>query len=62
LQGRDMDRVRQATQELIEAIQRIGATMYSQQTPPPPPGGAEGQAGGATGRDEDVIDGEFREA
>jgi len=59
LQGKDTDRIRQTTQELSEALQRLGASMYSQQTPPPP-GGEAGPAGGAGG--EDVVDGEFREA
>jgi molecular chaperone DnaK len=61
LQGKDVDRIRSTTQELSEVIQRLGASMYSQQTPPP--GGDAGQSsGGNAGGNEDVVDGEFREA
>jgi len=37
LQGTDVEAVRRATQELSEAMQKIGAAVYGQQTPPPPP-------------------------
>ncbi len=60
LQGVDVERIRSTTQELSETMQRLGASMYSQQTPPPP-GGNPGSGGGKAGG-EDVVDGEFREA
>ena len=61
VQGQDAGKIREVTQELGEAIQRLGAQMYEEQTPPPSDGGPD--AGGAdAGNDEDVIEGEFREA
>ncbi len=64
LQGTDMDAVRRATQELNEAMQKVGATIYQQQPPPPPggeapPGGEE--PGGKEGDEEGTVEGEFRE-
>ena len=67
LQGTDIESVRRATQELSEAMQKIGAAVYEQQ--PPPPGGEappEGEApeGGETPpskEDEGTVEGEFRE-
>ncbi len=64
LQGTDMDAVRRATQELNEAMQKVGATIYQQQPPPPPggeapPGGEE--PGGKEGDEESTVEGEFRE-
>jgi len=68
LQGTDVESVRRATQELSEAMQRIGAAVYEQQPPPPPPG--EAPPGGETPpgeepppskEDEGTVEGEFRE-
>jgi molecular chaperone DnaK len=67
LQGADIESIRRATQELSEAMQKIGAAVYEQQ--PPPPGGEappEGEApeGGETPpgkEDEGTVEGEFRE-
>ncbi len=68
LQGTDVESVRQSTQELSEAMQKIGAAVYEQQPPPPPGGEAppEGEApeGGETPpgkEDEGTVEGEFRE-
>ena len=60
LQGTDIEAVRRATQELNEAMQKVGAAIYQQQPPPPegetPPGeqppGEEGEG---------TVEGEFRE-
>ena len=55
LQGTDIESVRRATQELNEAMQKVGSSIYQQQPPPgtePPPGG---------GDDEGTVEGEFRE-
>jgi molecular chaperone DnaK len=59
MQGSDPARMRSTTDELMQAWQTVGAQMhqaYQQpgdgQTPPPPPPGS----------DEDVVEGEFREA
>ena len=59
LQGTDIETIRQATQELNETLQKIGAAVYQQQPPPPgeqPPPGGEGQGG-----EEGTVEGEFRE-
>jgi len=62
LQGTDIESVRRATQELSEAMQRIGAAVYGQQQPPPPGGEAppEGEAPPSK-EDEGTVEGEFRE-
>ncbi len=57
LQGSDIEAVRQATQALNEAMQKIGAAVYQQQQqpPPPPPPGQQPP------HDEGTVEGEFRE-
>ena len=60
LQGTDIEAVRRATQELNEALQKVGAAVYEQQ--PPPPGGEtppEGEQPPPEG--EGTVEGEFRE-
>jgi len=55
LQGTDIEAVRRASQELSDAMQKVGQAVYQQQPPPgaePPPGG---------GDDEGTVEGEFRE-
>jgi len=52
------EELRRKTQDLSFSLQKIGAAMYGQQPPPPPGGGEEAKPGG----DEDVVEGEFREA
>jgi molecular chaperone DnaK len=68
LQGTDTEAIRRATQELNEALQKVGTAVYGQQQPPPPGGEAppreeqppgEGQPPG--GEDEGTVEGEFRE-
>ncbi|MBE9512987.1 MAG: molecular chaperone DnaK [Chloroflexi bacterium] len=64
LQGSDIEAIRQATQELNNAMQKIGAAIYQQQPPPPgaetPP--PEGEAPpGKEGGEEGTVEGEFRE-
>ncbi len=59
LQGTDINAIRQATQELNEAMQKIGAAIYQQQPPPPPPG--EQPPPGGEGGEEGTVEGEFRE-
>jgi molecular chaperone DnaK len=59
LKGQDVDVIRRRTQELTEAMQRIGAAMYEQpEATPPPPGGGPGPQGP---EDEGTVEGEFRE-
>ncbi len=57
LQGTDTEAIRKATQELNEAMQKIGAAIYKEQpppgeTPPPPEKGGE---------EEGTVEGEFKE-
>ncbi len=65
LQGSDIEAIRQATQELNSAMQKIGAAIYQQQPPPPPPGAEPPPPGGEAppgkGEDEGTVEGEFRE-
>jgi molecular chaperone DnaK len=64
LQGTDIDSIRRATQELSDAMQRIGAAVYGQQPPPPPPPGGEppgGEPPPGKGPEEGTVEGEFRE-
>jgi len=69
LQGTDINSIRQATQELSDAMQKIGAAVYQQPPPPPPPGGEapEGETPGSEtppgkeGGEEGTVEGEFRE-
>jgi len=60
LQGTDIESVRRATQELSEAMQKIGAAVYQQ--PPPPPSEAPPGSEPPPGKeDEGTVEGEFRE-
>ena len=64
LQGSDINAIRQATQELNDAMQKIGAAIYQQPpsgTPPPPPPPGEEPPPGKEGGDEGTVEGEFRE-
>jgi molecular chaperone DnaK len=65
LQGTDVDAIRQATQELNEAMQKIGAAVYKEQPPPgeqPQPEKEEGGEGGEEGGGEEgTVEGEFKE-
>ncbi|MFC1862192.1 molecular chaperone DnaK [Chloroflexota bacterium] len=68
LQGTDIDDIRQATQELNESMQKVGAAVYQQQPPPPggetPPGGEappEGETPPDKEEGEGTVEGEFRE-
>jgi len=57
LQGTDTNAIRQAMQELSDAMQKIGAAIYGQQPPP-----SEGEAPpGKEGGEEGTVEGEFRE-
>jgi molecular chaperone DnaK len=66
LQGQDVNAIRNAMQELSQAMQKVGASAYQQPGQPPPggeqpsgeePGGEE--PGG--GEEEGTVEGEFRE-
>lgn len=62
LQSGDISRIRQTTNELSEAMQRIGMHIY-QQSPGPQaaPGGPTGERGPSDRPDEGTVEGEFRE-
>jgi molecular chaperone DnaK len=63
LTGGDVQQLKRTTQELSDAMQKVGAAVYQQQAgagpgaPPPPPGGEEGPGK----KDEGTVEGEFRE-
>jgi molecular chaperone DnaK len=57
LQGTDINSLRQAMQELSNAMQKVGTAIYQQQPPPPPPG----KEGGGEGGEEGTVEGEFKE-
>ena len=67
LSGSDIEQVKRASQELSEALQKVGAAVYQQAgAPPPPPGGeepgGEEPGGEEPGKgDEGTVEGEFRE-
>jgi molecular chaperone DnaK len=55
LQGKDIETIRNAMQDLSQAMQKIGASVYQQ----PPPGGEP--PGGKKPGEEGTVEGEFRE-
>jgi len=58
--GEDIRAIQAQTADLAQALQRVGAAMYSQSGGTPPP---EGEPGGDQGKGpEDVVDGEYRQA
>jgi molecular chaperone DnaK len=62
LKGEDVDRIKAATDALLEAFQKIGQAMYAQQQAAPgggqaAPGAAEGEP--SSGGDGDVVEGEI---
>ncbi len=63
LQGGDINAIRQASQALNEAMQKIGQAVYGQQQQQPPPGGQPPPPPppGKQGGDEGTVEGEFRE-
>jgi molecular chaperone DnaK len=56
------DELKNRAQELGMALQQIGAAMYEQPQPTTPPPGEEGGPPPGEGGDEDIIEGEFKEA
>jgi molecular chaperone DnaK len=54
LQGTDLEAVKRASQELSDAMQKVGSTVYQQQPPPEEPPSGDGD-------DEGTVEGEFRE-
>ena len=64
MEGSDVESMKRATDQLFQVVQQIGATMYQESGPqagaPGPEAGPE--QGQRPGGDEDVVDGEFRNA
>ena len=62
IQGTDVSLMRRRSEELSQALQQLGASMYQQEGggTTPPPGGEQGGSGGP-GEDETTVEGEFRE-
>ena len=56
LNGSDLDAIRRQTEELSQAVQKLGAAAYQQSGDTPPQGGNPGG-----GEDEGTVDGEFHE-
>ena len=61
LQGTDINAIRRATQELSDAMQKIGAAIYQQQPPPPSGEAPSGEPPPGKGPEEGTVEGEFRE-
>ena len=60
MKGSNMDVIKQTSQALNEAMQKVGAEIYKQRQPPPqPPPGNQPPPGGK--KDDGTVDGEFRE-
>jgi molecular chaperone DnaK len=65
MKGPNIDAVKKASQDLNEAMQKVGAEVYKQQQPPqpppgsPPPGNQPPPPGGK--KEDGTVDGEFRE-
>jgi molecular chaperone DnaK len=62
LSGEDAEAIRKATEALGQMIQKIGASAYQQAGEAAPAEGTEGAAGSSAAQDEDVIDGEVKDA
>ena len=62
MKGTNMDAVKQASQTLNEAMQKVGAEIYKQQQPPqPPPPGNQPPPPPGGKKDDGTVDGEFHE-
>ncbi len=60
LQGSDVNSIRNSMQELSQAMQKVGASVY-QQPGQPPPSNEQGTGGKPGEGGEDTVEGEFRE-
>jgi len=60
LQGQDVNAIRNAMNELSQAMQKVGASVYEQPEQPPPGEQGTGEQGPSS-EDEDTVEGEFRE-
>jgi molecular chaperone DnaK len=60
LQGQDITAIRNAVQELSQAMQKVGESVYQEPGQPPPGGQGPGERGPGEG-EEGTVEGEFRE-
>jgi len=60
LQGQDVNAIRNAMNELSQAMQKVGASVYQQPGQPPPGEQGAGEQGPGS-EDEGTVEGEFRE-
>ncbi len=62
MKGSNMDVIKQASQSLNDAMQKVGAEIYKQQQPPPqPPPGSQPPPPPGGKKDDGTVDGEFHE-
>jgi len=62
MKGSNMDAIKQASQSLNDAMQKVGAEIYKQQPPPqPPPPGSQPPPPPGGKKDDGTVDGEFHE-
>jgi molecular chaperone DnaK len=63
MKGSNMDAIKQASQTLNEAMQKVGQEIYKQQQPPqpPPPGSQPPPPPPGGKKDDGTVDGEFHE-
>jgi molecular chaperone DnaK len=60
MKGSNMEAIKQASQQLNESMQKVGAEIYKQQQQqPPPPPGNQPPPGGK--KDDGTVEGEFHE-
>ncbi len=59
MKGSNMEAIKQASQQLNESMQKVGAEIYKQQQQPPPPPGNQPPPGGK--KDDSTVEGEFHE-
>ena len=61
IQGKDVDSLRSTTQELSQAMQKVGASVYQQPGQPQPNSDEQGSTDKKPDNEEGTVEGEFRE-
>jgi len=61
LQGKDVNSIRNAVQELSQSMQKVGSSVYQQQGEQAPTEGEQGPTEEKPGGEEGTVEGEFRE-
>jgi len=61
IQGKDIDSLRSTTQELSQAMQKVGASVYQQPGQPQPNSDEQGPTDKKPDNEEGTVEGEFRE-